>query len=243
MMESVKKAFALSVKALKLFYVIVAFNIIANIVNLMTVPAPADEMTAGKSFFVIILTVVISLAAVFIASGSLAYIRDLIKTGSAQLASFAVNGKKYFLRLLGVTVLIMLAFLILGAALVFITNLMPAALRVVMRILMIFVFIAAAVLFVMPAYALVGGDLGVIAALKKGLEVGSKNFLKILVMALVLFLIAIVITVVASFITGIVSLILRPLAGYIAAIVMAVTSAVLAVLVNLTYMDFYLKSA
>jgi len=243
MMESIKKAFMLSVKALKLFYVIAAFNIIANIINLLTVPAPTQEMTAAKSFFVIILTLVISLIAIFIACGSIAYIRDLIKTGSADLAAFVENGKKYFLRLLGVTVLVMLVFLVIGAVLVFIANLMPDVLRVIMTLLIVLAFIVAGILFVMPAYALVGSDLGVISSIKKGLEVGKKHFLKILGIAAILFLAAIVVTVVASFLTGVLSLILRPLSGYIAAIIMAVASGVIAILVNIAYMDYYLKSA
>ena len=243
MMESIKKAFVLSVKALKLFYVIAAFNIVANIVNLLTVPSPADDMTIGKSIFVIILTIVISLIAIFMAAGSLAFIRDLVRSGSAGLETFIANGKRFFLRLAGITLLIVLIFVVLGVVLSFIAGVLPNVLKIVMTILMTVVFIAAAVMFVMPAYALVGSDLGTIASVKKGVYIGKKYFLKILGMAALLFLVAIVMTVLASFVTGVLSLILRPLSGYIAAIVMAISSAVLAVLVNIAYMDFYLKSS
>ncbi|MBL7071450.1 MAG: hypothetical protein ISS26_04695 [Candidatus Omnitrophica bacterium] len=243
MIESIKKAFVLSVKALKLFYVVAALNIVSNLINVMTVPAPTDEMSAGKSFFVIVLTVLLALIAVFVAGGSLAYIRDLIKTGSADLAPFIDNGKKYILRLIGVTLLIMLIFLVIGFLLIFITGLMPAALRLIMTLLIILAFIVLGVFFVMPAYALVNSDLGVISAIKRGVELGKKEFLKILGIGAILFLVALVVTLAASMLTGILSLILRPLANYITAIIMAVASAVIAIIVNIAYMDFYLKSA
>lgn len=243
MIDSIKKAFALSAKALKLFYVVAAFGIVANIINLLVIPAPvAGEMSLGKSIMVIAFTILFSLLGLFVACGALAYVKDLIKAGSANIASFIDNGKKYFLRLLGVTILIMLVFLAVGAVLFLITGLLPAALRLVMTVIMMLAFLGLGVLLLMPAYALVAGDLGVVESVKKGIDVGRKNFLKILGILAIMLLIAVGVTVAASVITGILSLILRPVSSFVAAIVMAIANAVMAVLVNIAYMDFYLKS-
>lgn len=244
MLESIKKAFVLSVKALKLFYVIAAFGIIANVINLLIVPAPVNvEMTLGRSFLVIGITILFSLIGLFIACGALAYVKELVKAGSANLASFIDNGKKYFLRLLGITILIMLIFSILGILFFLIVGILPNALRPLMIIIMVVIFLALGVLLLMPSYALVGSELGVIESIKKGITVGKNNFLKILGILAIMFLVAIGVTAVASVITGILSLIVRPISGYVAAIIMAIANAVMAILVNVTFMDFYLKSS
>lgn len=241
MVDSVKKAFILSAKALKLFYVIAVANIIANVINVLAIPAPVGaEMTAGRSFLVMALTILFFLLAIFITSGALTYIKELIKTGTANITSFIDNAKKYFLRLLGITFFTLLLFFILGILLFTILGFVPAALKVILTIL---AFVAVIVFLMMIPYALVVEDLGVIASIKKGILVGKKHFLKILGIIAIMFGVAIVVIVAASIIIGILTVILRPMASFIAAIIMAVANAVMVILVNITYMDFYLKNA
>ena len=97
MMESVKKAFTLSGKAMKLFCVFAAVNIIMNIINYLVIPAPVQtEMALGRSLLVILLTVLFSLITVFITAGALLHIKGLIKTGAANLASFISDARSSF---------------------------------------------------------------------------------------------------------------------------------------------------
>jgi hypothetical protein len=243
MMDSVKKALTLSAKALKLFYVLAVANIVANIVNLLLVPAPVDaEMSIGKSFAVIGISIVFALLGIFIYSGALVYVKDLIKGGAANLASFVDNGKKFFLRVLGVSVLLTLVTLGVGIIGFAILALLPQILKPVMILIMILAGISLAVLFIMPSYALVANDLGVIDSIKKGLIVGKNNFLKILGLLAIMLLIATVVLIVVTIISGILSFILRPAASFVAAIVMALYYAAVTILVAIAYMDFYLKS-
>src|SRR3989338_6218812 len=115
MMDSVKKAFVLSVKALKLFYVLAAVNIVLNVINIAVIPAPVNApMSTARSFGVIGITIFFTLISFFVYGGTLAHIKGLIKTGSGNLASFVDDGKKYFLRMLGASILILLIFLIVG---------------------------------------------------------------------------------------------------------------------------------
>ena len=244
MIDSVKKAFVLSVKALKLFYILAAVNIVANIINLLVIPVPVNvELSVGRSFMVIGLTILFTSVGVFVYGGALTHIKELVKAGTANIGSFVDDGKKYFLRLLGVSALILLISLGAGIILFAILTLFPQALKPLMIFIIILAFIALAVLFIMPAYALVTNDLGVIEAIKKGILVGKKNFLKILGIAVIMILVAIAVMIAASLVSGILSFILRPLSGLIAAIVMAIANAVLAVLISIAYMDFYLKSS
>ena len=189
---------------------------------------------------VIGLTVLFSLIAVLVTGGSLAYVKELIKAGSASLAPFIDNAKKYFLRLLAVTVIILLALAVIGVLLSLILGFLPVALRV---ILMILIFLALIVFVIMCPYALVGSELGIVEAVKKGILMAKKNFLNILGIIAIMFGVAVLIMIAASIVTGILSFILRPISGFITAVVMAAANAVTVVLVNIAYMDFYLKNA
>jgi hypothetical protein len=243
MMGSVKKAFTLSGKAMKLFFVLAAVNIVMNVINFLVIPPPAQTgMTLGKSLLVILLTVLFSLIAVFITAGALVHIKGLIKTGTAKLASFISDAVKYFARLLGVILIILLAFLIVGILFFTIRGVMPAALKPLTIAIMTLVFIVLAIFILMVPYALVGSDLSVIESIKKGILLGGKNFFKILAVMAIMFGIAVVVIVIAGIITGLLSFLLRPISGYITAIVMAIASSIMTILVNIVYMDFYLKN-
>jgi hypothetical protein len=244
MMDSVKKAFVLCSKALKLFYVLAVFNIIANTINLLIIPAPVDEeLTLGRSLLVILVTIILALLGVFMYSGALAYIKDLIKTGSANLASFINNGKKYWLKFLGISVIVGLVFTISYLILYRIAGILPGAVKPIFIIVMIAALLALLVLLIMPGYALVGSDLSVVESIKKGVLVGKKNFLKVLGIIAIMFLVSVILLIVATIIIGILSFALRPISNFIAAIIMAIGYAAIGILASIAYMDFYLKSA
>ena len=244
MLESVKKAFTLSGKALKLFYVMASCIVLTNIINVLVIPAPVNvEMSLGKSLLVILLTLLILLVTIFITGGALAYIKELIKTGSASLSPFVNNAKKYFLRLLGIVATIILIFIILGVALFRIIDSTQGALKASIIILMVLTFIILSVLLILSPCALVGDDVSVIEAIKRGILIGMKNFLKVFVIMLIMFLITLVVLIVASVITGLLSFILKPIANFITAIIMGIAYAALATLTNIAYMDVYLKNA
>ncbi|MBN1871469.1 MAG: hypothetical protein JW800_02745 [Candidatus Omnitrophica bacterium] len=244
MIDSVKKAFTLGKKALKLFYVLACFNIMANLVNVMIIPAPVDaEMSLGRSMLVIIVTLLIAVAAVFITGGSIAYVRELVKTGATELTTFLENAKRYFLPLLAVSLIIIVLFLLIGIIFSVITGVMAGVLKAIVLLLMILAFIVLSVLFIMAPYMLIGRDVGVMDAIKGSLLFAKDNFLKILGIMAIMLGIALVVMIVASFFTGVLSFILKPLSRVITSIVMALVNAAMAILVNIAYMDFFLKNA
>ena len=240
MIESVKKAFTLSVKAAKLFYIVAAVNIISNIINLLVVPQPGEgEMGVGKSLFVLVLTLLFFAIGVFITGGILARLKELIKAGTLNLASFINDARKYFLQLLAVVLIILFALLIVGVLLFVILGIVPNVLRI---IIMVAAFVALTIFLVMIPYALVANDLSIVESIKKGILIGKKYFLQILGIIAIMFGVAVVLMIAASIVTGILSFILRPLSNIIAAIIMALVNAAIALIVNIAYMDFYLKS-
>ncbi|MFH0839873.1 MAG: hypothetical protein V1883_02515 [Candidatus Omnitrophota bacterium] len=242
MFDSIGKAFVLSLKAVKIFCVIIALNLAMNVVNLMIIPAPVDaEMNLQKSLAVIGMGLLFFLLAVFVQGGVIAYIRDLVKSGSASLAPFIANCAKYFVRMLGVVLFTILIILGWGVLLFAILPVFLPALKAVFLILGIIVLIGLMILLILPGYALVGSDLSVMNALKKGVSVAANNFLKMLIILIVLIIVSIVVMFLASFLTGLLSIALKQLVNYVAAIVMAISSAIITILADIAYMDFYLK--
>ncbi|MBU4377187.1 MAG: hypothetical protein KKD29_06935 [Candidatus Omnitrophica bacterium] len=242
MFDSIGKAFVLSLKAVKIFCVIIVLNLAMNVVNLMIIPAPVDaEMNLQKSLAVIGMGLLFFLLAVFVQGGVIAYVRDLVKSGSASLAPFIANCAKYFVRMLGIALLTMLIVLGWGVLLFAILPVFLPALKAVSLILGIIVLIGLMILLILPGYVLVGSDLSVMGALKKGASVAANNFLKMLVILIVLIIVSIVVMFLASFLTGLLSIVLKQLVSYVAAIAMAISSAVITILANIAYMDFYLK--
>lgn len=244
MFDSIKKAFQLFGKALKLFCLLAVFNVVTNIVNLLIVSPPGTTALAiGQAYTVIAVTILVLLIAIFVAGGALAYIRDLIKAGSANLAQFLGNGKKYFLRLIGLTVVSILIFAAIGVVFFLLSGALGAGLKVVMTIIMVVVLLAAAILLFLPAYALVANELGVVSSIKKGVIICGRNFFGVLALTIIMLLIAIGVILAASLITGIFSLFMRTIASYAAAVLMGIANAVIAVLINIAFMDFYLKKS
>jgi len=245
MMDSIKKAFMLSVAAVKVFTVIVVFNIIVNIINLMVIPAPVNaEMDLKKSFTILGIGLLFFLVAVFMQGGIIAYIRDLVKSGSANIASFINNCSKYFLRMLGLVLITILIVLGWGVLFFGALPLMVPALKTLFVILGLISIIGIIILLILPAYALVGSELGAVAAIRKGVSVTVSNFLQILGILIILILVAIVVMFLASFIIGILAIPVKQQAGgYIAAVVMAISSAVVTLLADIACMDFYLKKS
>lgn len=244
MLDSIKKAFMLSVAAAKVFLVIIIFNIAINVINLMIIPAPVNaEMDIKKSLTVIGLGLIFFLAAVFIQGGIIAYIRDLVKAGSASLASFISNCGKYFMRMLGVILITVLIAVGWGVLFFGILPALLPALKVVSIILGLVFLIGMLILLILPAYALVGSDLGVMSSLRKGVSVTTSNLLQIIGILVILVIISIAVMFVASFVTGLLSIALKGIVNYVAAIVMAIASAIITLLADIAYMDFYLKKS
>ncbi|MDD5679753.1 MAG: hypothetical protein PHI59_00710 [Candidatus Omnitrophica bacterium] len=244
MLDSIKKAFMLSVAAVKIFLVISAFNIFINVINLMVIPAPVNaEMDIKKSLTVIGLGIIFFFAAIFIQGGVITYIKELVKSGSTGLASFISNCGKYFMRMLGIILITILIAVGWGVLFLGILPAMLPALKVVFLILGFISLIGILLLLILPAYALVTGDLGVMASMRKGVSVAAANFLQIIGILIILVIISIVIMFIASLITGLLSIPFKGMVNYVAAVVMAISSAIVTLLADIAYMDFYLKKS
>lgn len=243
-MDSIKKAFMLSVGAVKLFVIMAIFNIILNVVNLAVMPvSPNAEIDPKKTLAILGTGLVFFLLTVLLQGGIVAYIRDLVKTGSANLKSFAGNCGKYFLRMMVLVIITLL--IVLGWGLLFfgVLPLLTPSLKLLFVILGTILIVGLVILLILPAYALVGSELGAVAAIRRGVSIAFSNFLQVLVILIVLLLIGAAIMFMASFITGILTIPFKEAGRHIAAVVLAIASAIVTLVANTAYMDFYLKKS
>ncbi len=241
--ESVKKGFRTVLSSKDLLGFLFAFGAAWNVLNVFLAPrlATADARTSaiaiGTGFLFI-------LASIFVQSGSMGYVRDRLKTGSANLSGFFASGGKYYIRifLLGLLVTVFAIVLILVAAL------LVAVLTAGSEIAAIVAAIAVAgvglyflLLMFFAPYYIVAGDEKVFAAIKKSISTTRKNLLPLLGIGLFMFFIGFVLGLILGVIYAAVSVVIPILiAQVIFAILSSVVNAILGVLVTASFMSFYL---
>ncbi len=119
--QLVKKGFAVATKSAPVVGIMFVFGSIWSFLNIYISPriqARTQNPSAKVSILIIIATLVFVLTSIFFQAGTLGYIRDRIKQGTANLNSFTSAGSKYYLRLflVGLMVLLITALFIIIAA-------------------------------------------------------------------------------------------------------------------------------
>ncbi len=232
-LETIKKGFVAASKNIVLVFVLFIFNFIWNMVNLSLLPggtvpppgagagqAPAVSPQAALTTFAF--SILFILISIFMQGGSLGVVRDYIKEGKLKLSQFASYGLKYYLRLLGLGVIIVLVVLIIAAIAALIMAAVAAlnnvAVSVVASIVAIAIGLAGVyflILLIMAPYTLVIDEIGVIEAMKRSMRVVKKSFWKILLLLVLMILIAIGIGVMLGVATGLVTVALPTKIGQI----------------------------
>src|SRR3989338_5595571 len=209
-LEAIKKGFGVASKNLALIIVLFIFNLIWNIVNIALLPAGAlptirtaaatpPAISPQVSLTVFAFSLLFILVSIFMQGGSLGMVRDYIKGGKVKLAQFASYGLKYYLRLLGLGLLIIL--------LVLIAAIIAAAIGLA--------GIYFVVLLVMSPYSLICEEVGVIEAMKRSMRAVKKVFWRVVLLLLLLILIAVGIGFLLGILTGFLTLVISARAGQI----------------------------
>lgn len=260
--EAIKKGFGAASKNVLLVTVLFIFNVIWNMVNMLMMPAgtvpPPDAGTATPpaiptemALATLGFSLLFILISIFMQGGTLGVIRDHIKEGSTKLAKFASYGLKYYLRLLGLGILIILLVLLIAiiAALIIVAttplnNVIVTVIASVIAIAVGVIGIYFVILLVMSPYALVCEESGVIAAMKKSLTTVKKAFLKVLLLLVMLILIAIGIGVLLGVVTGLLTVAMPPKVGQVViGIVNSLFNGYFGIVMTAAFMTFYLAIA
>jgi hypothetical protein len=250
--EAIKKGFGIATKGLGLVSILIVFNIIGNLLSIPFAIDPAQTPTAEQTTAAIIFAVIFILISIFVQGGALALVRDYVKEGKMKLASFASYGAKYYLKLLGLGVLIVLIIAvvaIIAALLIAVTaplnNIIISSIAIAIAIA---IGVVAALLYFIPLalspYALMCEDLGIIASMKRGLAVARKPFVRVfmlVILFLAMFLISLGIGLVFGFIVGMISALIPEMAAKILmAVVTSIINGYLGVVMMGGFMVYYL---
>ena len=218
--DVIKKGFGVASKNLVLVGILFIFNLIWNMVNIAIMPigsAPASGAGAAAvpaippqiAVTTIIFSMLFVLASIFMQGGSLALVRDYIKVGKIKLSQFVSYGLKYYLRILGLGVIIILLVLIIAAIAALIVaatapmnNVVITSIAAIIAIAIGLVGIYLVMLLVMAPYIMVSDEIGVVEAMKRSMRVVRKSFWKVLLLLVLLILIAIGIGVLLGVIMG-----------------------------------------
>ena len=254
-LEAIKKGFGIATKSLGLVLILIIFNFIGNVTSMpFAVPAgqtPTPQMVAGAVAF----TIVFILISIFIQGGALTLVRDSIKEGKMKLALFASYGAKYYIKLLGLGILIVLIIgivALIAALLIALTaplnNVIISGIAIAFAIAIgviasLFYFIP----FALSPYALICEGLGVIASMKRGLVVAKKPFVRVFLLILlfvIMILISLGVGLVFGFLVGLVSAMIPAMAGKILmAVVTSIINGYLGIVMMAAFMTYYLSLA
>lgn len=247
-MEVIKKGFGVAAKSLGLVLILFVFNLIFNLASIPLAVAPGATVTPQLTAGALVMSLVFILMSIFLQGASLGLVRDFVKTGKMALGQFAANGAKYYLRLLGLGILIVLIIAIIGlVAALLIAATVPLKNTIVTVIMSLVAIVIGAIglywifLLILTPYAIVCDEQGIIEAMKKSMKTVRRTIGKLLLVLILLILISLGIGFVVGFLTGLISAALPVTAGQVLiGLVNSIVNSYLGVVMMAAFMAFYL---
>lgn len=249
-MEAVKKGFSVASKSLGLVGILIAFNLVGNLISMSMAVAPGAEMTPQMTNGAMAFSIIFILVSIFFQGASLGLIRDYIKQGAMKLGGFLGYGMKYYLRLLGlgliIIALIAVVALVAGVIIAVTAPLNNTVITAIAVTIAIAIGVIAAVLYFIPLtlspYALISDEAGVIASMKKSLAI-MKPMVKVarlILLYVVLILISLGVGFAVGFLVGLIAAVLPQAIGRVLmATVTSVINGYLGIVMTAAFMVFY----
>lgn len=250
--EAIRKGFGVAAKSMSLIAVLFVFNLAGNLATLPFTPAPGAAALPQAAMPLLLISLVFIVLSIFVQGGSLGLVRDVIKEGKMKLGVMLGYGTRYFVRLLTLGVIILLftviVALVSGLLIAITAPLNNAVITAIVVAAVIAVVLVAALYFFIPfilsPYAVVCDDLGAIDALKKGIAVGRRPFVKVftlLALVILLVLIALGVGFLVGLVIGLVSALLPAgAARMLMLVVSSVVNSYLGIVATASFMVYYL---
>lgn len=245
--EAISKGFGTAKKSVSLVLLLFVFGFIFSLLNTFLNPqTAAGAEAAPPSPIMIVIGVVFIFLTIFIQAGSMGYVRDLLKSGNANLGSFTSSGGKYYLRLflLGLVVSLVVGVFVLLAALsvAFLRDAL-APVGVILAIFLGALGVYFVILLFLSPYAAVVDEKGVGESIKISMKLVKKNILTLLGMSVLLILIGFGIgMVLGAILAGISILIKTGMASQVVfALLSSLVNSFLGIVVTAAFMSFYLS--
>ena len=245
---SVKKGFSVASGSLPLVGALFVFGFVWNVVNLFfTAQFQAQNEAPQASLPMIFIGIAFVLLSIFVQAGSLGYVRDRLKTGSADFGGFLAAGRQFYVRLLLLGLLmaaIVGVFVLVAAFGIAATGQQANAAGIAVAVLVALIGIYVMILLFLAPYAAVAGDERVIQSLKSSISIVKKNFFAALGLALLLVVIGFAFGLLLGAVYALLS---TAMPGTVSQVVFAALSsfvnAYLGLVVSGAFMNFYfLKS-
>jgi hypothetical protein len=246
--EAISKGLGVAKKSMGLVLLLFVFGAVFNVLNVFLappVPVEGAEPTPPSPAMIAVGVVFIFLT-IYFQGGSMAYVRDSVKSGAATLASFTAGGGKYYVKLLllGLLVAAVIGVFVLLAALVagFLGSLVPF-LAIPAAILLGALGIYFVVLLFLSPYAAVADDQGVGASIKLSMKLVKKNILKLLGISLLVIVIGFGVGLVLGALLAGISVVIKAQqpVQIVFAVLSSFVNAWLGVFVTAAFMNFYLS--
>ena len=241
--ESIKKGFGVANKSVPVVLVLFVLGFIFSIVNLKLTPQTQDP-NASPSPVLIAVGIIFIFLTIFLQAGSMAYVRDRIKSGTATLGSFLASGGKYYLPILvlGIVVSLIIGVFVLLAALVVAMLQSIQVLSIPLAILFAALGIYFVVMLFLSPYAVVVDGKSVKQAIQLSMKLVKKNILALLGISALLILIGFGIGLgLGAILAGVGFLIKQESVSQIVfALLSSLVNAYLGMVVTAAFMNFYL---
>jgi hypothetical protein len=248
--EAIKRGFGIATKSMGLVLVLIVFNMIWSFASLPFV-GPAGAAKPELALAAVIFSVLFILISILVQGGSMALVRDLVKEGKMVLGGFLKYGLKYYLRLLGLGILIVLIISIVGliAALIVIAtapmnNTIVTVIATLVAIVIGAIGLYIVLLLIMSPYIIVCDEAGIIESMKKSMTAVRKSIGKVLLLLIALILIAMGLGFLIGLLTGLVTVMIPAKAGQIViSAVNSIFNGYLGVVMMGSFLSFYLGLA
>jgi len=219
-MAIIKKGFGIATKMIPLVVILFIFNAVWNIGSIPIIkPGTASPALTAAA---VIFSLLFILASVFIQGSTLGLVRDHIKSGTSELKNFITYGLKYYLKLFGLGLLIILiagVIALIAGALIAVTapanKLVLTIIASTIAVIIGGLGLYAVLLLILAPYALVCDEIGVIASMKRSIEKVRKSLGKVFVLLLLLILISLGIGFLIGLITGLATIALPAAIGQV----------------------------
>lgn len=244
--DSIKKGFGVAAKSSQLILLIFGFGFIWNVINL---PFQNGQPNPAASIGMFALGIVFIAASIFVQAGSLAYLRDVAKTGSASFAVFKEAGRQYYWRILGVALIVLLFILLLvflGILALLVSGGTANALSIAVGVVLVIVAIIGVFFLFYAPYAVIVDNQSIAASIKSSIAFVKGNILPLAGIGLILILVGIIIGLLLGVLLGLLTAAVTGLPGQIVTnFVSSAINAYLGIVTTGAFMAFYLgrKSA
>lgn len=252
-MEAIKKGFGVATKSMGLVLLLFIFNLVGNLASMpFATVTPGTNVPPQTTAAALVFSIVFILVSIFVQGGALGLVRDAIKEGKMKLGGFVSYGTKYYVRLLGLGLLIILiigivaliAGLIVAATAPLKNNVITTVAIIIAMAISVIMGLLYFIPFTLSPYALVCDEMGVVGALKKSLEVGKKPFSRVftlLLLFVLLILIALGVGFIIGFLVGLVTAVVPATVGKVLmAIATSIVNGYLGIVMTASFMVFYL---